>query len=81
MIPVQDFLHAQQAAVALALEKNITYEEAVRIITAQKEIENKKRIELETQMINDMGNTIVSAYDEIKNVAPDVKGILNDIIE
>jgi hypothetical protein len=32
-------------------------------------------------MINDMGNTIVSAYDEIKNVAPDVKGILNDIIE
>lgn len=79
MIPVQDFLHAQQAAVALALEKNITYEEAVRIITAEKEAMQKKRIELETQMLNEIGASLLSSYDDVKKALPEIKSVVNSI--
>lgn len=79
MLLVQDFLQTQQEAVALALEKNITYEDAVRIIAAEKEAMQKKRIALENQMLNEMGNSLVSSYDSVREVLPEIKSVVNSI--
>ena len=79
MLLVQDFLQTQQEAVALALEKNITYEDAVRIIAAEKEATQKKRIALENQMLNEMGTSLVRGYDDIREVLPEIKSLVNSI--
>lgn len=68
MLLANEFIKTQQEAVALAAEKKITYEEAVRLITKAKEDQHKRQRELERELINNIGNGVLDTIAYVKDL-------------
>lgn len=76
MLSVNEFIQAQQAAVNLAIEKGISYEDAVRTIAAAKEQEQMMRRKAEAELLSSM---VHSCFDAYETLAPIVSRIKTDI--
>jgi hypothetical protein len=78
MLLASEFIQVQQEALALAAQKGISFEDAVREITRAKEKQQERQRQLELELIESMSNRMLAAYDEVKKYAPIVKEKLKD---
>lgn len=78
MLLASEFIQVQQEALALAAQKGISFEDAVREITRAKEKQQKRQRQLELELIEDIGNKVLAVYDAAKKYAPTVKETLKD---
>ena len=78
MLLVNEFIQAQQAAVNLAVEKGISYEDAVRTIAAAKEQEQMLRRRAEDELISSMVHSGLDTYEAIASIVSQIKTEMQD---